>query len=280
MPLPSFLIKRTPKQKNIRLLRQKIGGSGIHTVCEEAHCPNIGECYSGGACAFMILGDTCTRSCAFCGVKHGKPSLPDPNEPAQVANAAKKLGLKYVVVTSVTRDDLEDGGASQFAATIRQLRTTNCELRIEVLIPDFNGERASLQTVIDAKPYVINHNLETIERLYDKIRPQAIYRRSLELLKTLKALKSDIYTKSGFMVGLGEKDGEVVSTLNDLAQAGCDIVTIGQYLPPSRQHQKPERYVSPEVFKQWEDHGTKLGITVAAGPFVRSSYRAENMVKK
>ncbi len=280
MELPSFLIKRTPKRKNIRLLRQKIGHPNIHTVCEEASCPNIGECYSGGVCTFMILGDNCTRACAFCGIRHGDPSPPDPDEPALIAEAANKLGLNYIVVTSVMRDDLPDGGASQFVKTIGALRGSNLAARIEVLIPDFRGSLAALQKVVAASPFVINHNLETIKRLYGKIRPQAIYDRSLALIKRVKALKSDIYTKSGFMVGLGESDEEVVATLKDLAAAGCDIITIGQYLPPSPLHLRPERYVEPGLFEQWKNFGKELGIKVEAGPFVRSSYHAENLVKK
>jgi len=279
--LPDFLRKKDPKRKNILKIRQLIDDPCLHTVCEEAKCPNIGECYSQATCTFMILGNICTRNCAFCGVTSGKPGPIDPGEPARVAAAVNKLNLSYVVITSVTRDDLPDGGASHFADTINELRITNYGLRIEILIPDFQGNESALNMVLAAKPHVLNHNIETVPRLYPLIRPQANYRRSLNLLRSAKRIKSDIYSKSGFMVGLGETEEEVITTLNDLKEAGCDIVTIGQYLPPSRLHLKPERYVPPETFASWQALGEQMGFSrVEAGPFVRSSYHAGDLVKK
>jgi lipoic acid synthetase len=268
VPLPNFLLKKTPKQENIRRIRELIGNPCLHTVCEEAKCPNVGECFSQKTCTFMILGNLCTRSCAFCGVNHGIPLPPDPNEPQNLATAVRRLGIKYVVITSVTRDDLPDGGAGQFSAVVRSLSP----LPVEVLIPDFGGSSTALNTVLDAKPLVLNHNIETVPRLYEKIRPQANYQRSLNILR---AAKQRVYTKSGFMVGLGETREEVRAVINDLESAGCDIITIGQYLPPSRGHIPPERYVLPEEFEEYKSFGR---MKIMAGPFVRSSYCAAEAV--
>jgi len=284
--LPDFLVKRIPKQNNMRKMRLLLDDSGIHTVCEEARCPNIGECFLKKTCTFMILGSVCTRNCAFCalpagrqGVKKGTPLPPDPEEPKKIAEAAKKLGLDYVVVTSVTRDDLPDGGAGQFAKVIAQLRMSNAECRIEVLIPDFNGKAEALQTVLYAKPYVLNHNIETVPRLYPKIRPQANYEHSLNILLNAKQSGKVVYTKSGFMVGLGETRDEIIKVLEDLKETGCDIVTIGQYLSPSREHIKPERFVLPEEFEAFRSFGKSLGfLAVFSGPFVRSSYHAAEIL--
>jgi len=278
--LPSFLIKRIPKQENIRRIRSLLNDPRVHTVCEEARCPNIGECWGlinqAPTVTFLILGNTCTRNCAFCGVDHGKPQPPDPEEPQRIARAVEKLGLNYVVITSVTRDDLPDGGAGVFAETIRNLRLNVAVSGIEVLVPDF---LESLTIVLDAKPYVLNHNLETVPRLYPKIRPQANYERSLKILRAAK--DRGIYSKSGFMVGLGETKDEVFSIMRDLRTAGCDLVTIGQYLPPSKDHIKPERYVTPEEFEGYETIGKSLGfLKVFSGPFVRSSYHAGEIVKR
>lgn len=274
--LPDFLIKRTPKQKNIREIRGLLADEKNHTVCEEAKCPNIGECFAQKTCTFMILGNICTRNCAFCGVKHGMPQPPDPEEPERIARAVKKLGLKYVVITSVTRDDLPDGGASHFASTIYYLLSTFYSLNIEVLIPDFQGNEKSLQTVLDAKPSVLNHNLETVPRLYPKIRPQANYERSLSVLRAAK--NRGIYTKSGFMVGLGETKEEIMGVLEDMKETGCCLVTIGQYLPPSKLHLPPERYVAPAEF---EEYRTLIkDLKVFAGPFVRSSYHAAQIMEQ
>ncbi|MFA4844243.1 MAG: lipoyl synthase [Candidatus Margulisiibacteriota bacterium] len=274
--LPEFLVKKTPKQRNISALRALLGDTSVHTVCEEARCPNIGECFARQTCTFLILGDTCTRSCAFCGVKKGTPLPPDPEEPKKIAAAINKLGLNYAVITSVTRDDLPDGGAGQFAAVINESRTTNHDTLVEVLIPDFQGDPAALRIVLEARPYVLNHNVETVPRLYPEIRPQASYQRSLSLLANAKQINGQIYTKSGFMVGLGETKEEVAAVLADLKNARCDIVTIGQYLPPSRTHRPPARYVTPPEFAEYQAIGQALGLNqVVAGPFVRSSYQAE-----
>ncbi|OGB89637.1 lipoyl synthase [candidate division WOR-1 bacterium RIFCSPHIGHO2_01_FULL_53_15] len=277
MSLPPFLVKKIPKQENINKIRALIGDPSLHTVCEEASCPNIGECYSQGTCTFIILGGVCSRSCAFCGVTRGTPLPPDPTEPGRIAEAVKKLGLNYVVITSVTRDDLPDGGAGHFAKVIDELRISNIEYRIEVLIPDFKGEISALKTVLDAKPNVLNHNIETVPRLYSKVRPQASYERSLNTIKRAKAQGGRIYTKSGFMVGLGETKEEAVYVLYDLKKADCDIVTIGQYLPPSRAHLKPPRFVDPAEFEEYQKLGEEMGLRVFAGPFVRSSYHAAKL---
>ncbi|MFA5112971.1 MAG: lipoyl synthase [Candidatus Margulisiibacteriota bacterium] len=275
-PLPAFLVKKVPKQENIRRIRALLGDRSLCTVCEEAKCPNIGECFAARTCAFMILGDTCTRNCAFCGVTHGKPTAPDPTEPGRLTRAVEKLGLKYVVITSVTRDDLADGGASHFASVIATIRNQHSAIRIEVLIPDFKGDEEALRTVLDAKPDVLNHNVETAPRLYPAVRPQADYQRSLRLLASAKRLSPAIYTKSGFMVGLGETKEEVAAVLADLKTANCEIVTIGQYLPPSKAHRQPDRYVTPAEFNEYRAIGQRLGLgQVVAGPFVRSSYHAE-----
>ncbi len=226
----------------------------------------------------MILGNICTRNCKFCAVEGGIPLKVDESEPKRVAEAAKKLGLKYVVVTSVTRDDLPDGGANQFAETIKEVRGVRCEVRIEVLIPDFQGSKDPLFTVIAANPDVINHNVETVPRLYPSVRPQANYQTSLNLLKTAKEINQNICTKSGLMVGLGESFEEATEVLKDLRSVNCDIVTIGQYLPPSQKHVPVVQYVEPAIFEKYRDFAINLGFrSVASGPFVRSSYHAELM---
>lgn len=274
MTLPEFLIKRVPKQEHIRNMRRLINDLQVHTVCESAKCPNIGECFSRHSLTFMILGNICARHCSFCNVLKGAPLPPDPEEPKRIAQAVEKLGLKYVVVTSVTRDDLPDGGASQFAKVIQVLKTT-----IEVLVPDFQGHEEALKTVLDARPFVLNHNLETVPRLYPLVRPQANYQRSLNLLQRSKQTNRHIYTKSGFMVGLGETRDEILKVLEDLTAVNCDLVTIGQYLSPSKFHLQVERYVQPEEFEAFTAFGENLGLKVYAGPFVRSSYRAEEQVE-
>ncbi len=227
----------------------------------------------------MILGDHCTRSCLFCGISKESPLPLDPKEPERIAKTVNKLGLRYVVITSVTRDDLPDGGAAQFAKVIKKIRFKDPNIKIEVLIPDFKGDKESLSTVLNANPYVLNHNLETIPRLYPYIRPEAEYKRSLILLNKVKKIKEEIYTKSGIMVGLGEEKEEVFSVLNDLKNVACDIVTIGQYLPPSKSHQKVVRYVEPDEFKEYQAAGEKIGLKVFSGPFVRSSYHAKDLIK-
>lgn len=268
---PLDLAVLTPMRKLTRDLK-------LHTVCESARCPNRPKCFAEGTATFMILGDICTRNCTFCAVKHGNPQVPDPHEPEHIVEAVDKLGLQYVVITSVTRDDLPDGGASHFAQTIKAIYSYNAKLSVEVLIPDFGGSPAALQIVIDALPTVLNHNVETVPRLYPEVRPQAKYQRSLEVLKQSKLLDGGILTKSGLMVGLGESRYEVIGVMSDLRQAGCDILTIGQYLPPSLRHHKLVRYIPPEEFEELKNIGEEMGFAyVMAGPLVRSSFHAAEM---
>jgi lipoic acid synthetase len=250
----------------------------LHTVCESARCPNRTRCFAEGTATFMILGNICTRNCTFCAVKHGKPRAPDPQEPDHIVQAVDRLGLRYVVITSVTRDDLPDGGSSQFAQTIRAIHEYDPSIAAEVLIPDFQGSTSSLQTVVDASPAVLNHNVETVPRLYSEVRPQAEYGRSLDLLRQAKLLDGSLLTKSGLMLGLGESRGEVVEVMADLRQAGGDLLTIGQYLQPSLEHHRLVRYVRPEEFEEYQIVGRKLGfVSVMSGPLVRSSFHAAEM---
>jgi lipoic acid synthetase len=251
----------------------------LHTVCREALCPNRGECFSRGTAAFLILGDCCTRFCRFCSVSQGTPQPPDPDEPLRVAEAASALSLDYVVVTSVTRDDLADGGAGAFAQTIRCLRSALPAVRIEVLIPDFQGSEAALRTVLDARPDRVNHNLETVERLYAEVRPQALYGRSLELLRRTAAWGAPgVAVKSGLMLGLGERRSEVERALRDLLEAGCRVLTLGQYLQPKRECLPVVCFVPPEEFDRWREVALAMGFDrVASAPLVRSSYHAEDL---
>jgi len=281
MPLPEWLKKRAPKEELLQEMRGLLRSLSLHTVCEEARCPNIGECFARKIATFMILGDRCTRNCRFCAVKKGNPSPLDPQEPENVAKAVNKLRLKYVVITSVTRDDLNDGGANQFAKTIKEVKKLNKETKIEVLIPDFKGFLSSLKKVIEAEPFVLNHNLETVPRLYSEVRPQANYMRSLKLLKQAKELNSSIHTKSGLMVGLGETFDEIVKVMKDLRKVKCEILTIGQYLRPSIKHLPVKEYIRPEKFQEYEKIGKSLGfLAIISGPFVRSSYRAGELWDK
>ncbi len=253
----------------------------LHTVCEEARCPNLMECFSRKTATFMILGKYCTRHCTFCNVQTGQPLPPETDEPQRVARAAVELGLKHVVVTSVTRDDLPDGGADHFAAVVREIRNLNCEATVEVLIPDFKGNYEALRTVVKAKPDIINHNVETVPRLYSVVRPEANYQRSLELLATVKRIDQEIPTKSGIMLGLGEKRAEIIDVLKDLRKVGCDLLTIGQYLAPSAKHHPVVEYLSPDIFAEYKKIGEDLGFHyVAAGPLVRSSYKAAQVVQE
>ncbi len=247
----------------------------LHTVCESARCPNRPDCFGRGTAAFMILGDTCTRHCTFCGVKKGRPQTPDPQEPQHIVDAIDALKLSYVVVTSVTRDDLPDGGAAQFAQTIGAIRDYAQTIVVEVLIPDFGGSRSALETVLTARPAVLNHNLETVPRLYGEVRPQAEYQRSLEVLSRGRLLDDSPVIKSGIMLGLGESRQEVIEVMADLRQASCDVLTIGQYLPPSRKHHELIRYIPPEEFVEYQNIGKEMGfISVFSGPLVRSSFHA------
>lgn len=253
-----------------------LASNHLNSVCSEAGCPNQGECFKSGTATFMLLGKYCTRNCTFCQVTKASPEPVDEMEPAHVADAVKQLGLGHVVITSVTRDDLADGGAEHFAKTIRAIRRETPHVTIEVLIPDFEGDEMALRTVMEARPDILNHNVETVPELYAQVRPKAIFERSLELLARAKKLDNSIYTKSGFMVGLGETKEQVSRLLASLEQVGCDIVTIGQYLQPSRQHYQVREYVHPDVFKAYQEEAYQLGIAcVASGPLVRSSYHAQ-----
>ncbi len=277
MRKPDWLTLPAPDARDMDRIRKLLGKGRLHSVCESAQCPNIGECFANRTCTFMILGDRCTRNCAFCAVTHGKPSAPDPDEPDKVGQTARQLGLKYVVVTSVTRDDLADGGAGQFAATIKAIRRENPEAAVEVLIPDFQGREAPLEQVAAAAPEVVNHNVETVPRLYSSVRPGAVYERSLELIERVSSSCSGkrISTKSGLMLGLGETRNEVVAVMRDLLRAGCRALTIGQYLRPSPRHHPVVEYVHPDIFDELAEIGGKLGFRqVVSGPLVRSSYHA------
>lgn len=279
--LPEWLTIRLPRPDTIRQVEGMMRNKNLHTVCESARCPNLPECWSKKTATFMILGDTCTRSCGFCAIKVGRGLEVDLFEPANVAKVANDLGLKHVVVTSVARDDLKDEGAEQFAKTIRALHHANPLAIVEVLTPDFKAKRELIKTVTDAKPEIYNHNIETIERLHTVVRPQAKYERTLKVLETVKELDPKIYTKSGIMLGLGETRDEVLTTLKDLRSVGCDAVTIGQYLRPTMRHLPVVSFVHPDEFKEYETIGEELGFAfVASGPFIRSSYNAIEFSKK
>ena len=272
---PPWLKRRLPTDSSFQEVRGLIEKGRLHTVCQEAKCPNIWECYSHRTATFLIMGERCTRNCRFCSVAAGPPGPLDPQEPARVAEAVERMGLKSVVVTSVTRDDLPDGGAAHFAATIRELRRLIPGTRVEVLIPDFQGDGSALLTVLAARPDVLNHNIESVPRLYPQVRPQADYLRSLALLKRARAFDSGIATKSGLMLGLGEEAQEVHRSLQDLRAADCRILILGQYLQPSPEHLPVIRYVTPEEFEDWRTSALQMGFSeVASGPFVRSSYHA------
>jgi lipoyl synthase len=274
-PKPDWLKVRAPGSPNYLRLKGLMRDLNLHTVCEEARCPNIGECWHHGTATFMILGDVCTRACAYCAIAHGHPDTIDPNEPERVATAIHALGLTYVVITSVDRDDLKDGGAAIFAETIRQTRQRLKACRIEVLIPDFRGSEAALNAVLDASPDVLNHNTETVPRLYRMARSGGRYSRTLELLDRSRRYRPDIPTKTGLMVGLGENHDELVATFHDLRKVGCEILTIGQYLRPSPAHAPMVRYYHPDEFRELKQVALDLGfIHVESGALVRSSYHA------
>jgi len=270
---PGWLKVPLPAGKNFHDVRKLIQQHHLHTVCQSAHCPNIGDCWGQRTATFMILGDICTRNCRFCAVTSGKPESADQDEPIRVAEAVKKLSLRYVVITSVTRDDLPDGGAIMFAQTIREIRTALPDCKIEVLIPDFNGSETALSTVIEASPDVLNHNIETVPSLYSTARPQADYYRSLKVLESAK--KQRMLTKTGLMLGLGETNDEVLAVMQDLRNIDCDILTLGQYLQPSSEHLPINRYVNPKEFDHLKKTGEEMGFChVEAGPLVRSSFHA------
>jgi lipoyl synthase len=275
---PSWLKKRIPPVQEIEKVRAILGRRDLHTVCEEARCPNLGDCFSKGTATFLILGRVCTRNCGFCAVERGDPVPLGESEPETVARAVRELKLQYVVVTSVTRDDLRDGGASHFASVIRAIRAQNPGVKIEVLIPDLKGDRAGLAIILRERSDVLNHNVETVPRLYPQVRPQADYRRSLELLKSAKEAEPSILTKSGLMLGLGETHEEVLNLLADLREVGCDFLTIGQYLQPRSDRLPVVRYVPPEEFEDYRRIAQDMGFRgVASGPFVRSSFHASQM---
>lgn len=273
---PLHLRVRATQGPNYRYVKNILRGLNLHTVCEEAGCPNIYECFESKTATFLILGDICTRACGFCLVDGGKPLPPDPEEPLNVAKAVAGMGLKYAVITSVTRDDLEDGGAYIFSETIKQIKANSRDCKVEVLIPDFAGDWEALRLVTGANPDVLNHNIETVPRLYPQVRPAADYNRSLTLLKIAKEAGYRGQTKSGIMVGLGEEKGELIEALLDLRYHGCDIVTIGQYLAPSKNHLAIARYYEPEEFEELRKMGYEMGFThMESGPLVRSSYHAK-----
>lgn len=279
---PAWLKKSLPKGGDYQRVTRLLSKANLHTVCQEANCPNMFECFSKNTSTFMILGDQCTRHCRFCNVTAEPPCRVDPDEPANVAKTVMDLGLTYVVITSVTRDDLDDGGAGHFADVIQAVKQAgekeNMKIRVEVLIPDFKGDTRALKKVIAARPDVINHNTETVADLYPRVRPEAEYSRSLELLQKVKEIAPDMPTKSGIMVGLGETKTQLESTMNDLFEHRCEILTIGQYLQPTRDHLAVEKYYTPEEFEDLKALAEQIGFRqVASGPFVRSSYRAEEL---
>lgn len=279
--LPEWIRVKTRAGVNREEVAGIVTGLKLHTVCQSAKCPNLAECWHSRTATFMICGNACTRNCRFCGVDHElKPTPLDPEEPRNLAEAAAKLGLRFAVVTSVTRDDLPDGGATHFAETIKALRESVPEIKVEVLTPDFLGDETALRIVAEARPDVFNHNIETVERLSPLVRYKATYRQSLAVLKRMSELVPEMPVKSGLMVGLGETDAEVSQTLRDLFDHGVRVLTIGQYLPPSANHWQLDRYVEPAIFDQWRDEALALGFTgVASGPLVRSSYHAHRLAE-
>ncbi len=274
---PEWIRAKLPYGENYSKLLHLMRGKELHTVCEEARCPNLGECWGRGTATFMILGDVCTRSCGFCAVKTGKPTILDTDEPRRVAEAVASMKLKHVVITSVNRDELNDGGASIFAETIRQIRIREPKCRIEVLIPDFKGDKVAMDIVVDAAPDILNHNLETVPRLYSVVRPQAKYERSLEVLKYFK--EHGLVTKTGVMVGIGERPEEILEVMKDMRKSDVDILTVGQYLQPTKEHLPIDRYVTPDEFAMYKKNGLDMGFKyVESGPLVRSSYHADEQI--
>lgn len=276
-PKPEWLKVKAPAGENYNRIKSMLGDLKLATVCQEARCPNIGECWSGGTATFMLMGDTCTRGCRFCAVKTGNPKGKiDTEEPQKVGSAIAQMGLEYVVLTSVNRDDMEDQGAGHFAETIEVIRKNDPGLIVEVLTPDFKGREDLVAKIVKAKPHVFAHNVETVERLTPKVRdPRAKYNQSLSVLHMVKQQDPTIYTKTSVMLGLGETDEEILTTMQDLRAIGCDVITFGQYLQPSRRHLKVLEFISPEKFKHWEQEALRMGFMYcASGPLVRSSYKA------
>lgn len=275
---PSWLKMKMPAGPGFGRLKNLVHSHRLHTVCQSARCPNMGECWNAGTATLMILGDVCTRSCGFCNIATGRPPTLDLEEPARVGDAVRIMNLGHVVITSVNRDELPDGGAEVWAETIRQIRLQSPGTSVEVLIPDFCGDWNALQVVLDEKPDILNHNIESVPRLYKRVRPQAKYRRSLELLQIAK--QQGFITKTGMMLGLGEEEHEIEAVIDDLVAIGCDILTLGQYLQPSHKHLPVERWVHPDEFALWKERGEARGIRhVESGPLVRSSYHAEKQVR-
>jgi lipoyl synthase len=278
---PAWLKVKFPQGPNYQELRTLMREQELHTICEEALCPNIGECWENRTATFLILGDICTRNCGFCAVTTGRPTGLDLEEPERLARAVQRIGLRHIVVTSVTRDDLADGGAAIFAATIRRLREYAPGCGVEVLIPDFRGNWDALATVMAARPDILNHNMETVPRLYARVRPKAIYEQSLQLLRRAKQLAPDVTTKSGLMAGLGETRDELLETFADLRREAVDVLTVGQYLRPTMKHLPVERYVTPDEFAELKIAAKALGFAhVESGPLVRSSYHAHEQVQQ
>lgn len=276
---PIWLRRQLPNPQVLQKMRDLLQRYQLHTVCQGALCPNQGECFAAGTATFLILGRTCTRNCTFCAIPATPyPPPPDPDEPVRLAQAVQELGLKHVVITSVTRDNLEDGGAGHFAKTVQILKERIPQITVEVLIPDFQGSLASLQKVMESGADVINHNLETVPRLYPEVRPQADYQRSLQILKAVKDIDPQRITKSGLMLGLGEENEEILKVMKDLRQVSCDLLTLGQYLQPSGKHHPVIRYVLPEEFVKFKKEGEKMGFkAVFSGPLVRSSFHAREI---
>ncbi|MBN2231301.1 MAG: lipoyl synthase [Deltaproteobacteria bacterium] len=272
---PDWLRKRLPTGEITRKIEANLSQNRLHTICQEGCCPNQGECFAKGVAAFLVMGNVCTRNCKFCAVASGRPLPLDSGEPGRLADEIHRMGIRFAVVTSVTRDDLPDGGAKHFVKVIHKIRKKCSGVGIEVLIPDFKGLYPAIKSVVDAEPEVINHNVETVPRLYPEVRPQADYEQSLGVIGTVKKLDKSVIAKSGIMLGLGETMAEVVMVMADLIKAGCDILTIGQYLRPSENHYPVAEYVRPEKFNEYREIGIKMGFKdVASGPFVRSSYKA------
>jgi lipoic acid synthetase len=273
---PDWLKVRIGGGENYSKVKTLLRSAKLHTICEEAKCPNIAECFGNGTAVFLILGNICTRNCRYCNVTHGTPNPVNSNEPRDIAESVKTLNLSYVVITSVTRDDLKDGGASVFYETIQEIKRVNDASKIEALIPDFRGDKKAIQKVVNATPDVINHNIEVVEDLFPHIRPQGNYQRSLNVLKTIKTKENRIPTKSGFMVGLGENAEQILTTMHDLRDADVDYLTIGQYLQPTRNHAEVNKYYLPEEFVELKNTALQLGfLHVESGPLVRSSYHAQ-----
>jgi len=272
---PEWIKVKAPSGQTFFDTKRLVSELRLHTVCEEAHCPNVGECWGHRTATFMLLGDVCTRNCGFCAVAHGRPQAIDPREPERVAEGVMRLGLRHVVVTSVDRDDLPDGGAGHFARTAEAIKARRPDCRVEVLVPDFKGDPRAVQTVVDAPIDIFNHNTETVPRLYKRVRPGATYERSLALLRQAKDCRPEVLTKTGLMLGLGEEPDEVRAVFSDLQATGCDILTLGQYLRPSADHLPVERYLAPGEFAALREDALRCGFRhVESGPLVRSSYHA------